>query len=90
MLLSMKLDRKVHELDCIAVDGGYTHFLKKLVEVSDKLSLHNFAHPCCKKKAQELTEQESACHRDGHLYSHVPIPHSCYSLTPKKIYGHVT
>ena len=60
MLLGMKMDRKVHELDCIAVDGGYTQFLKKLVEECDKLSLHNFAHPFRKKKNHDLTEEESA------------------------------
>ncbi len=60
MLLGMKMDRRVHELDCIAVDGGYTQFLTKLVEECNKLSLHNFAHPFRKKKNQDLTEQESA------------------------------
>jgi hypothetical protein len=58
MLLGMRIEKKVHELDCIAVDGGYTQFLKKLVEESDILSLQNFAHPYRKKKGHDLTEEE--------------------------------
>ncbi len=59
MLLAMKMDKKVHQMDCIAVDGGYTQFLKRLVEESDTLSLQNFAHPYHKKKSQDLTKEES-------------------------------
>jgi hypothetical protein len=59
MLLAMKIEKKVDALDCIAVDGGYTQYLKKLVEESDTLSLQNFAHPYRKKKHQELAEEES-------------------------------
>ncbi|KAG0008230.1 hypothetical protein BGZ82_004801, partial [Podila clonocystis] len=59
MLLTMKIDKRVHSMDCIAVDGGYTQFLKKLVEDSDTLSLRNFAHPYRKKKNHDLTEEES-------------------------------
>ncbi|KAG0007289.1 hypothetical protein BGZ81_005003, partial [Podila clonocystis] len=58
MLLAMKMDKKVHAMDCIAVDGGYTQFLNKLVEECDTLSLQNFAHPYRKKKGHELTKEE--------------------------------
>lgn len=58
MLLSMKMDKKIHAMDCVAVDGGYTQFLKTLVEMTD-LTLHNFTHPFRKKKHQDLTLQES-------------------------------
>jgi hypothetical protein len=58
MLLSMKLDKKMHAMDCVAVDGGYTQFLKTLAEKSD-LTLHNFTHPFRKKKHQDLTSQET-------------------------------
>ncbi|KAF9356558.1 hypothetical protein BGX26_005127 [Mortierella sp. AD094] len=48
MLLAMKLDKKMHAMDCVTVDGGYTQFLKKLVDetVSDlkwRLSLVTLA-----------------------------------------------
>jgi hypothetical protein len=59
MLLTMKLDKRVHELDCIAVDGGYPQFLKRLVHDSNTLTLQNFAHPYRKKKNMELTEDEA-------------------------------
>lgn len=59
MLLAMKIEKKVDVLDCIAVDGGYPQYLKKLVEETDTLSLRNFAHPYRKKKHQELAEEEA-------------------------------
>ncbi|KAI1288275.1 hypothetical protein EDD11_010048 [Mortierella claussenii] len=59
MLLAMKIDKKIHELDCIALDGGYPQFLRRLVDESDSLTLQNFAHPYRKKKNQDLTEEES-------------------------------
>jgi hypothetical protein len=57
MLLGMKIHKKMHSVDCMALDGGYTQYLKKLVE-EDELSLCNFAHPCRKKRNQEQTEKE--------------------------------
>ncbi|KAF9975351.1 hypothetical protein BGZ75_000560 [Mortierella antarctica] len=59
MLLAMKMDKKMHTMDCIAVDGGYPQFLRRLVDESDTLSLRNFAHPYRKKRNVELTEEES-------------------------------
>ena len=58
MLLAMKIDKKMHGLDCMALDGGYTQFLNKLIE-ENTLSLQNFAHPYRKKKNQELTTEET-------------------------------
>lgn len=60
MLLDMKLDKKVDALDCIAVDGGYTQFVTKVVDVSDKFSEQNFVHPVRKRRNKDLTEEESA------------------------------
>jgi hypothetical protein len=57
MLLGMKMHKKMHSVDCMALDGGYTQYLKKLVEVNE-LSLCNFAYPCRKKRNQEQTEKE--------------------------------
>ena len=39
---------------------------------------------------EEEDESDEECHRDGHLYSHVSIPRSRYSLAPKENSGHVT
>ncbi|KAG0037492.1 hypothetical protein BGZ83_003392, partial [Gryganskiella cystojenkinii] len=44
-------------MDCMALDGGYPQFLKKLLEDSD-LSRNNFAHPYRKKKNRDLTVEE--------------------------------
>ncbi|KAG0009328.1 hypothetical protein BGZ80_002496 [Entomortierella chlamydospora] len=59
MLLAMKLDKRMHDMDCVALDGGYTQFLKKLVDESDNLTMQNFAHPFRRKKNHKLREAES-------------------------------
>jgi hypothetical protein len=35
----MKLDKRVHEMDCIALDGGYPQFLRRLIDESDTLAV---------------------------------------------------
>ncbi|KAG0302375.1 hypothetical protein BGZ98_007578 [Dissophora globulifera] len=37
MLLRMGIQSKIHKLDCIALDGGYSLFISKLVDTSDEL-----------------------------------------------------
>jgi hypothetical protein len=59
MLLTMKLDKRVHEMDCIALDGGYPQFLRRLIDESDTLRIQNFAHPYRKQKNKELTQEEA-------------------------------
>ncbi|KAF9344595.1 hypothetical protein BGX26_004143, partial [Mortierella sp. AD094] len=59
MLLAMKLDKRIHTMDCVALDGGYAQFLKKFVDESDNLTMLNFAHPFRKKKHHKLSEAES-------------------------------
>ncbi len=59
MLLTMKLDKRVHEMDCIALDGGYPQFLRRLIDESDTLKVQNFAHPYRKQKNKELTQEEA-------------------------------
>ena len=49
MLTKMKLEKYIHKLDCVGLDGGYTQHLNKLVESSD-LNLGNFCHPIRKAK----------------------------------------
>ncbi|KAG0036026.1 hypothetical protein BGZ83_003913 [Gryganskiella cystojenkinii] len=58
MLVDMKMHNKMHEVDCLALDGGYTQYLKTLVEETD-LRRSNFAHPIHKRKLKDLTAQES-------------------------------
>ncbi|KAF9103377.1 hypothetical protein BGX27_010610 [Mortierella sp. AM989] len=60
MLLAMRLEKKMHAMDCVAVDGGYTQFLKKLTDESEDLGMQNFAYPVRRKKHQKLSAAESS------------------------------
>lgn len=57
MLTKMRLEKHIHKLDCVGLDGGYTQHLNKLVESSD-LNLGNFCHPIRKAKGVNLTNDE--------------------------------
>lgn len=41
----MKLHKHIYPLDCIVVDGGYTRYIKKLMDESDDISKRNFCYP---------------------------------------------
>ena len=56
MLLEMGLGKRIHGMDCVALDGGYTQYIGDLVE---KLEEHNFCFPIRKKRLQPLHEEES-------------------------------
>lgn len=58
MLLGMKIHKYIHPLDCIAVDGGYTQFIKKLVE-DNELSKKNFCYPIRKHRGKDLSSDEA-------------------------------
>ena len=58
MLIGMKIQRHIHELDCIAVDGGYTQYIKKIVEDTD-LSKKNFCYPIRKSRSKDLAQDEA-------------------------------
>jgi hypothetical protein len=57
MLTKMKLEKYIHKLDCVGLDGGYTQHLNKLIENSD-LNLGNFCHPIRKAKGINFTNDE--------------------------------
>jgi hypothetical protein len=59
MLVGMKIHKHIHELDCIAVDGGYTQFIKKIVEDTD-LSKKNFCYPIRKSRSKDLAQEEAS------------------------------
>ncbi|KAI8394345.1 uncharacterized protein BYT42DRAFT_487345, partial [Radiomyces spectabilis] len=54
----MKLENKLHELDCIALDGGYTLFLNSIINESNTLTWKNFIVPIRKEKNKELSDIE--------------------------------
>jgi hypothetical protein len=58
MLIGMKIEKHIHQLDCIAVDGGYTQYIKKVVEDTD-LSKKNFCYPICKSCGKDLAQDEA-------------------------------
>jgi hypothetical protein len=58
MLVAMKIQRYIHQLDCIAVDGGYTQFIKRVVEDTD-LSKKNFCYPIRKTRGKDLEKVEA-------------------------------
>lgn len=58
MLTKMKLEKHIHKLDCVGVDGGYTQFISKVVEGTD-LNLGNFCHPIRKPRGIDLTPHET-------------------------------
>jgi len=58
MLSRMAIERKIHHLDCIALDGGYTQYIPGIIESSDQIKSSNFSCPVHKSRWIELTEQE--------------------------------
>jgi hypothetical protein len=59
MLVEMGIVDRIHEMDCIAVDGGYTQYIGALLEKEDRLSARNFAFPIRKKRLQPLQQEEA-------------------------------
>ncbi|KAF9102730.1 hypothetical protein BGX27_010875 [Mortierella sp. AM989] len=59
MLSKMAIEKKIHELDCIALDGGYTQFIEGIITSSSGgLKSSNFCCPVRKPKGICLTEGE--------------------------------
>ncbi|KAF8934921.1 hypothetical protein BGZ58_005358, partial [Dissophora ornata] len=58
MLSKLAIDKKIHHLDCLALDGGYTLHLEGIIAASDTLTSSNFCYPIRKRKGIELTEEE--------------------------------
>jgi len=58
MLLGMKIHKHIHAMDCIAVDGGYTQYITKLVE-DNEMTKGNFCYPIRKPRGKELTKEEA-------------------------------
>ena len=58
MLQDMKIYKKIHQLDCIALDGGYTLYLDKIMEDSD-LTYRNFASPIRKSCSKDLDQEQA-------------------------------
>ncbi|KAG0289457.1 hypothetical protein BGZ98_003824 [Dissophora globulifera] len=59
MFSRMAIDKKIHQLDCLALYGGYTLNLEGMIATSDTLTSANFCYPIRKRKDIELTEEEN-------------------------------
>ncbi|KAI9248773.1 hypothetical protein BDA99DRAFT_404481, partial [Phascolomyces articulosus] len=62
MFLNIKLYNKIDKRDVIAIDGGYTLFIKQFSELCIKknksLNDNNFFYPIRKEIGQDLNKQE--------------------------------
>ncbi|KAF9993319.1 hypothetical protein BGZ80_010560 [Entomortierella chlamydospora] len=59
MLSRMSVERKIHHLDCIALDGGYTQYLHGIIEGSDQIKSPNFCCPVRKTRVVNRVSEKS-------------------------------
>ncbi|KAF9271222.1 hypothetical protein BGZ68_004007, partial [Mortierella alpina] len=59
MLVEMGIGKRIAEMDCIAVDGGYTQHIGAVLEKDEGLEARNFAFPIRKKRMQPLHPEEA-------------------------------
>lgn len=57
MFRALRLDKKVHSVDCVALDGGYTQFVSQVVDETG-LTDANFCCPVRKPRGVDLTPAE--------------------------------
>ncbi|KAF9177161.1 hypothetical protein BGZ51_008865 [Haplosporangium sp. Z 767] len=60
MLLRIGIQSKIHELDCIALDGGYNLYISQLLDSSNMLQYENFCYPIHKTHEIALTQEEKS------------------------------
>ncbi|KAH7042569.1 hypothetical protein BKA57DRAFT_398476 [Linnemannia elongata] len=59
MLVDMGVAKRIHEVDCIGLDGGYPQHIPKLLEKEDTLDIRNFCFPIRKRNGKPLDEDEA-------------------------------
>jgi hypothetical protein len=59
MLVNMDIGKKIKEVDCVGVDGGYTQHIADILEQDSPLTLANFCFPIRKKRLQQLHQEEA-------------------------------
>jgi hypothetical protein len=57
MLLEMNIDKKLNDLECIALDGGYSNSVKYMIE-NTNLNAYNFLFPIRKQINVDLNNNE--------------------------------
>lgn len=58
MFVQMDMGSKIHPVDCVALDGGYTQFIDQVVASSPSLSPKNFCCPIRKQRGVPLSGSE--------------------------------
>jgi hypothetical protein len=59
MFVNMNIEKKLHSMDCIILDGGYTQFVPQILDKpNNTLTKNNFLTPFRKDKNINLTESE--------------------------------
>jgi hypothetical protein len=59
MFTNMNINNKLHQLDCLALDGGYSQFVQKVIDNSNILNIKNFVYPFRKPKNNKLNDNEN-------------------------------
>jgi len=59
MLEEMEIGKKIAEVDCVGLDGGYTQHIGNVLEQDSLLTLANFCFPIRKKRLQQLHPEEA-------------------------------
>ncbi|OAQ23278.1 hypothetical protein K457DRAFT_25180 [Linnemannia elongata AG-77] len=59
MLVDMGVAKRIHEVNCIGLDGGYPLHIPKLLEKEQDLDTRNFCFPIRKRNGQPLDEDEA-------------------------------
>lgn len=57
MLIEMNIDKKLNNLECIALDGGYLNSVKHMIE-NTNLNIYNFIYPIRKQINIDLNNNE--------------------------------
>lgn len=59
MFVNMNINKKIHSLDCMALDGGYSQFVQQVVNDSNVINIKNFIYPFRKPKNNTLNMEEN-------------------------------
>ena len=59
MLEEMEIGKKIAEVDCVGLDGGYTQHIGNVLEQDSQLTPANFCFLIRKKRLQQLHPEEA-------------------------------
>jgi hypothetical protein len=59
MFTNMNINNKLHQLDCLALDGGYSQFVQQIIDKSSTFNIKNFVYPFRKPKNNTINSEEN-------------------------------